>query len=71
MKHQIGFEITLERNVRQATFCISNIAITIILENRNERTLLSEFRLNLLNLEKLVAKGLYRKSALVKYKTTV
>jgi site-specific recombinase XerD len=39
-------------------------------ENRNERTLLEVFRQRILDLEKLVAKGQYQKSTLVKYRTT-
>jgi len=39
-------------------------------QDRNERTLLGVFRLSILDLEKLVDKGLYRKSTLVKYQTT-
>jgi site-specific recombinase XerD len=39
-------------------------------EDRNDRTLLGVFRLSILDLEKLVNKGLYRRSTLVKYQTT-
>ena len=39
-------------------------------QDRNQRTLLGVFRLSILDLEKLVDKGLYRKSTLVKYQTT-
>jgi len=39
-------------------------------EDRNKRTLLGVFRLSILDLEKLVAKGIYKKSTLTKYLTT-
>ncbi len=39
-------------------------------EDRNKRTLLGVSRLSILDLEKLVAKGLYKKSTLVKYIST-
>lgn len=39
-------------------------------EDRNKRTLLSVFRSSILDLEKLVSKGIYKKSTLVKYKST-
>ena len=39
-------------------------------EDRNQRTLLGVFRLSILDLEKLVNKGLYRRSTLVKYQST-
>jgi len=39
-------------------------------EDHNTRTLLGVFRLSILDLEKIVAKGIYQKSTLVKYKTT-
>lgn len=39
-------------------------------EDRNKRTLLGVFRLSILDLEKLVAKGLYKRSTLVKYIST-
>jgi site-specific recombinase XerD len=39
-------------------------------EDRNQRTLLGVFRLSILDLGKLVAKGLYRRSTLVKYQST-
>ena len=39
-------------------------------QDRNKMTLLGVFRLSILDLEKLVAKGLYKKSTLVKYKST-
>lgn len=39
-------------------------------QDRNTRTLLEVVRLSILDLEKLVAKGIYKKSTLTKYKTT-
>jgi site-specific recombinase XerD len=39
-------------------------------QDRDKRSLLGIFRLSIMDLEKLVAKGLYRRSTLVKYKTT-
>lgn len=39
-------------------------------EDRNKRTLLGVFRLSILGLEKLAAKGIYKKSTLVKYRST-
>ena len=39
-------------------------------EDRNKRTLLGVLRLSILDLEKLVAKGVYKKSTLTKYKST-
>src|SRR5450759_3305340 len=39
-------------------------------EDRTKRTLLGVFRLSIMDLEKLVVKGLYQKSTLVKYKST-
>jgi len=39
-------------------------------QDRNTRTLLEVVRLSILDLEKLVAKGVYKKSTLTKYKTT-
>jgi site-specific recombinase XerD len=39
-------------------------------QDQNKRTLLDVFRLNIIELEKLVAKGQYRKSTLTKYQTT-
>jgi hypothetical protein len=39
-------------------------------QDRNKRTLLGVFRSSIMDLEKLVAKGVYRKSTLVKYKST-
>ena len=39
-------------------------------EDRNKRTLLGVFKLSIINLEKLVAKGQYSRPTLVKYKTT-
>jgi hypothetical protein len=39
-------------------------------EDRNKRTLLGMFRLRVLDLAKLTAKGIYKKSTLVKYRTT-
>ena len=39
-------------------------------EDQNNRTLLSVIRSSIMDLEKLVAKGIYKKSTLVKYKTT-
>jgi len=39
-------------------------------EDRNTRTLLGVFRLKIIEFEKLVDKGIYKKSTLVKYKTT-
>jgi hypothetical protein len=39
-------------------------------EDRNQRTLLGVFRLSILDLEKLVAKGQYKKSTLGKYVNT-
>ena len=38
-------------------------------EDRNKRTLLDVFKLSIMDLEKLVTKGLYKKSTLVKYKS--
>lgn len=39
-------------------------------EDRNKRTLLGVVRLSILDLEKLVAKGIYKKATLTKYKST-
>jgi site-specific recombinase XerD len=39
-------------------------------EDRNRRTLFGVFRSSILDIEKIVDKGLYKKSTLVKYKTT-
>jgi hypothetical protein len=39
-------------------------------EDQNNRTLLSVMRSSIMDLEKLVAKGIYKRSTLVKYKTT-
>lgn len=39
-------------------------------QDRNKRTLLGVFRSSIMDLEKLVAKGAYRKSTLIKYKST-
>jgi hypothetical protein len=39
-------------------------------EDHRKRTLLGVFRLSIMDLEKLVAKGIYQKSTLVKYTTT-
>ncbi len=39
-------------------------------QDRNQRTLFGVFRLSILDLEKLVAKGVYKKSTLTKYKST-
>ena len=39
-------------------------------EDRNKRTLLGVFRTRIMDFEKLVAKGVYRKSTLTKYKST-
>lgn len=39
-------------------------------EDQSQRTLLGVVRLSILDLEKLVSKGLYKKSTLVKYKST-
>jgi hypothetical protein len=39
-------------------------------QDRNSRTLLEVVRLSILDLEKLVTKGVYKKSTLTKYKTT-
>ncbi|HKO81333.1 MAG TPA: Arm DNA-binding domain-containing protein [Chitinophagaceae bacterium] len=39
-------------------------------QDRNKRTLLSVFRSSIMDLEKLVTKGVYRKSTLTKYKST-
>lgn len=39
-------------------------------EDRNKRTLLGVFRLSIMDLEKLVIRGIYQKSTLVKYKST-
>ncbi len=39
-------------------------------EDRNKRTLLGVFRSRIMDFEKLVAKGVYRKSTLTKYKST-
>ena len=39
-------------------------------EDQNNRTLLSVIRASVMDLEKLVVKGFYRKSTLVKYRTT-
>lgn len=39
-------------------------------QDRNTRTLLEVVRLSILDLEKLVAKGVYKRSTLTKYKTT-
>lgn len=39
-------------------------------EDRNKRTLLGVVRLSIIDLEKLVSKGIYKKSTLTKYKTT-
>ena len=39
-------------------------------EDQNKRTLLGVFRLSIMDLEKLVLKGIYKKSTLIKYKTT-
>ncbi|MCC7159527.1 MAG: hypothetical protein IT281_08315 [Ignavibacteria bacterium] len=39
-------------------------------QDRNTRTLLEVFRLSILDLEKLVIKGVYKRSTFIKYKTT-
>ena len=39
-------------------------------QDRNKRTLIGVFRLSILDLQKLVAKGLYKKSTITKYLTT-
>jgi site-specific recombinase XerD len=39
-------------------------------EDRNKRTLLGVFRSRIMDFEKLVLKGIYQKSTLIKYKTT-
>jgi hypothetical protein len=39
-------------------------------EEHSSRTLLSVIRSSIMDLEKLVAKGIYKKSTLIKYKTT-
>jgi hypothetical protein len=39
-------------------------------EDKSNRTLLCVIRASIMDLEKLVVKGIYRKSTLVKYKTT-
>ena len=39
-------------------------------QDRNKRTLLGVFRSSIMDLEKLVAKGVFRKSTLTKYKST-
>jgi hypothetical protein len=39
-------------------------------EDKSNRTLLVSIRASIMDLEKLVVKGIYRKSTLLKYKTT-
>jgi hypothetical protein len=39
-------------------------------EDQNNRTLLTVIKSGIMDLEKLVAKGIYKRSTLVKYKTT-
>jgi Phage integrase SAM-like domain/Arm DNA-binding domain len=51
------------------TFSVDTLKEKWFGENRNERTLLGVFRLSILDFEKLVAKGQYKRSTLVKYRT--
>jgi hypothetical protein len=52
------------------SFTVNTLREKWFSEDHNKRTLLGVFRLGIMDLEKLVAKDIYRKSTLVKYNTT-
>ena len=56
--------------IENRNFSISTLREKWFGEDRNKRTLFGVFRLSILDLEKLVSKGIYKKSTLTKYKST-
>ena len=57
-------------HIENRDFTVNSLREKWFGEDRNKRTLLGVFRLSIMDLEKLVAKGLYKKSTLIKYKST-
>lgn len=64
------YEYKNQLSIENRNFTVNSLRERWFGQDRNTRTLIGVFRSKILDIEKLVAKGVYRKSTLVKYKST-
>lgn len=64
------YEYKERLSVENRDFTVNSLREKWFGQDRNSRTLLEVFRLSILDLQKLVSKGIYKKSTLTKYLTT-
>ena len=64
------YEYKEQLSVANRDFTVNSLREKWFGQDRNSRTLLEVFRLSILDLQKLVSKGIYKRSTLTKYVTT-
>jgi hypothetical protein len=64
------YEFKNQLSIENRDFTVNSLRERWFGQDRNTRTLIEVFRSKILDIEKLVAKGIYRKSTLVKYRST-